>query len=425
MTPSPPGSSADAAGAVPSGRRSHRPLPVRIVQAAVPAALLATVALAAAAADPAAWKLERGDGGVTEGGLVRVDREGVVVATAGAEARLPIAEVRSLERLVPAADAPRAVRLMLVDGGWIDGDDVAWDGAKMTLVRPEGTVGLPAERVRTVAWRHRTDAPGGAPGAGWLGSLPEAAESDLLVVAAADGQEFVECAIKGVSAETVTVVLDEETIPVKRAKVVGLHWVRPEAPPRRAGGVAVTLDGGSLRGGGVEWSAEGLVLDGDMRLPQGIVARFDWAAGRTVSLVTLAPERLEVEPWFGGLAKVPGLAAHFGPRPVEAGGGFARGGLVVRPRTTMVWRVPAESRRFRATAAPAAGELAAGAVVLSVAVDDEERLRHRIDATTTLPDGVPIDVDVTGGRRLSITVDFVGGGDGGCAVRLGAPVIEQ
>lgn len=378
---------------------------------------------APAALGTAPWRVERGDGSTVEGELVRVDRERLVLSVDGTETAVPIADARAAERTPPATVGARAVRLLLVDGGWIDGDDVAWSGGELTLTRGDGPVTLPAARVRSVAWRRVGDA--GEPGADWLAALPEAPGSDLLVVGSADGQEFVECAIKGVSPETVTVLLDEETIPVKRSKVIGLHWVRPEAATRGAGGVGVSLDGGTLRVGRVEWSPEGTLLDGDVRLPAAALERIDWAAGRSVALASLPPERLEVEPWFGGLAKLPGLATHFGPRPVVPGDGFPRAGLVLRPRTAAVWRIPPESRRFRASVAPAAGERADAAALIVVSVDDEERVRVRVDRATPLPDGVPIDVDLAGGRRLSLTVDFVGGGDGGCAVRLSAPVIDQ
>lgn len=371
----------------------------------------------------APWRVERGDGGTTEGELLRIERDRLVLSVGGAETVLPVADVRAAEKATPAAAGARGVRLLLVDGGWIEGDDLAWSGGDLSLARGDGTVSLPSARVRSVAWRRPADA--GDPGADWLAALPESSGSDLLVVGSAEGQEFVECAIKGVSPEAVTVVLDEETIPVKRSKVIGLHWVRPDAAPRGPGGVGVSFDGGSVRAGRIEWSPEGTVLDGEVRLPAAALERIDWAAGRSVGLATVPPERLDVEPWFGGLATLPGLAAHFGPRPVVPGDGFPRGGLVFRPRTVAVWRLPAESRRFRASVAPAAGDRAGGAAVIVVAVDDEERFRTRVDRTTPLPDGVPIDVDLAGGRRLTLTVDFVGGGDGGCAVRLSAPVIDQ
>ena len=66
-------------------------------------------------------------------------------------------------------------------------------------------------------------------------------------------------------AESASVVLDGETTPVKRAKILGLEWLREPAEP--AGGTVVRVAGGRIQAGLVRWSAEGLEIDGSLRLP--------------------------------------------------------------------------------------------------------------------------------------------------------------
>lgn len=393
------------------------------------ASLVAVVLSGAAALGDPGVRIQRTDGGVVEGDLVGIGDDVLVVSVDGAERRLPLGEVRMLERLAPVTPSPAAgVRIDLVDDGWLDGDDLACEGDSLRLERREGPVTLPVSRVRDAAWRRPGDPADARPGASWLSTVPGDAGSDLLVVAAADGQEFVECAVKGVSAEAVTVVLDEETIPVKRGKVLGIHWLRPAAASPRPGGVIVDVAGGSVRASRVAWSEGDVVLDGDLRLPAAAVTRLDWSAGRSVALAGVAPERTEVEPWFGGLATVPGLAPFFAPRGVPAGDGFSSAGLVLRPRTVAVWRIPAEGRRFRAALAPAAGGAAVGAATVAVSIDGREVARHHVDAAAVGADGadgIPVDVDLAGARRLTVTVDFAGPADIGCAVRLSSPVIDQ
>ena len=65
-----------------------------------------------------------------------------------------------------------------------------------------------------------------------------------------------------------------------------------------------------------------------------------------------------------------------------------------------------------------------------VTLDDlgREVARHRVDAPAfgeAGPDGIPLDIDLSGARRLTVTVDFAAPGDIGCAVRLSSPVIDQ
>ena len=323
-------------------------------------------------------------------------------------------------------------RIGLVDGSWIEAGEIAWEGSVVTLTRPDGRGEIPVAKVRSVAWRQDDDDTA-VPGAAWLVALPETIESDLLVVGSASGHEFVECAIKSIGPDTITVVLDEETIPVKRSKVIGIHWLRGEPTAAKGGtgksaaAVAVDLVGGAVRARRIEWTPEKLLLDGDVSLPGDAVVRLDWAAGRTMSLVGVAPERLEVEPWFGDLGRIPGLASFFAPRSVVAEGGVPRPGLVIRPRTAAVWRLPPEARRFRTSIAPAGGARAAGISEVLVTVDDREVFRRQIDAAAVDPgaEGIPIEVDVAGGRRLGVTVGFVSASDSGCPVRFTSPVVEQ
>ncbi len=408
------------------------------------ALLLAAGPVAAPAAEPPRIEVATGDGATVSGALAAIDAAGVRLADSppgsGSVVTVPVDRIRAVRRTdAEPAGEPRRLAVQLLDGSTIDGDDVAWDGTgAVAILRPDGRIEVPAARVRSVAWR-------GADGAaaGWLDEVPEGTQSDLVVVGTAAGREFVECAITAVAADAVTVLLDEEKIPVKRSKVVGLLWLRAAAADGAGQGrLAVSLRGGRVRADAIAWSPEGLVLDGDVRLPADAFAGVDYAAGRRVSLSDITAERADVEPWFGSLAKGDGLAAYFAPRtirPAAAGAGEPPT-IVMRPRSRVVWRLPAESRRLRTVVAPHAGPQAADAAELVVAADDRELFRGRVDAAALSPAepaaaggaagagrsaGIPLDLDVTGARRLTVTIDFVAGGGLGGAVRFIDPVIER
>lgn len=410
--------------------------------------------------------VERTDGTSVSGRLVRIDGREVAIDADGTPHVTPLEAVRRVSRtdhdmvellrdlrrqLPQAAAQPRGLLLTWTDGATLEGDDFAWDGKAAALLRPEGRVELPIERVRSLAWRTPAAAGEEPAPAAWLASIPDSTGSDLLVVGrTGDGGgeafEFVECAISAVSAETVTVVLDEEKIPVKRSKVLGLHWLRDGDDADRRGGLVVDVVGGSVRAGLVEWSPTTLVVDGGIRLPADLLVAIDYAAGRSVALASLQTERVDVEPWFGPLGKLDGLAEFFAPRTLPGDGEWPRPGLVMRPRTVAVWRLPADGRRFRAVVSPAAGRQAAGGAVVAVAVDDREVFRRQVDAATVADSeaaeqpsdgsggvgraapaaaGIPLDLDVSGGRRLTVTVDFCVPGATSAAVRFTDPVVEK
>ena len=405
--------------------------------------------------------LEHVDGTLLSGRLERIESDKVVLDEVGTSRTVDLQSVRRIQRVGQLDPVDFNLQLTWIDGCTLRGNDFAWDGNKAQLIRPEGSVEMPIERVRSLNWQsqatksaddHDADDDPLAGGRAetpqtpsWLESVPESTESDLVVIGSSEKVEFVECAITAVSAETVTVSLEEEKISVKRLKVIGLQWLRDNrADKKQSDQIVVDVVGGSLRGNRVEWSPDGLLVNGDIRLPACMFVGVDYAAGRMTSLTTLPTERLEVDPYFAALGKVDGLAEFFAPREMAADRQWPRSGLVMRPRTVAVWRMPADSRRFRMTVAPAGGQHATGGAVVIVAADDREVFRREVDAglftsesvavsqpseRTTTPKGadigIPVDIDLAGVRRLTITVDFAAPGTTNAAVRLTQPVIEK
>lgn len=376
----------------------------------------------ASSAGPAAV-LRVADGTTVEGTLVRVTAEAVVIAVVGAERSIPVDSLRRVDVVGAEVEDASAVTVTCVDGGWLTGADfgLATEGgtATATLVRGDGQWRLPAEKVLRVEWTKRDAAPPSAPGpAPWQADLPEGADGDLLVVAG-EPTTFVPCAIATVDPQAVTVVLDGETIPVKRAKVLGLVFLREAASAGvPAGAVSVAVAGGRFVARAVEWSAAGLVLDGGLHFPAASLRGIDYAAGRTVELAGLTPEKVEVEPFFGSLMKIDGVGAFFAPRPLPDGG------LLVRPRTEVTYRIPPGGRRFHTRLLPALPRPTGGTVTLVVRVDDREVHRATISAADPGA-AAAVDLDIAGGRRLTLVVEFGGPADPGFPLRFDAAAIDR
>lgn len=390
------------------------------------ACLTVTCLAVAAAADVAPQvMLDRVEGNPLTGTLLSLDARTARVEVEGRDEAVAVETIRRLVRIA-AGDAPVGmVGVTLTDGSRLTGDDFTWSGETATIVRGDGRGSLPGDRVRMVSWS--APANGGAPA--WLELLPDPLDSDVVVVGSGESLECVPCAITAVTADTVTVVLDGETIPVRREKIAGLRWLRADVPP---GGIGVAVEGGTLAAAAVAWSADGLVLDDAVRLPAAWLLAIDYAAGRTISLVDMPPERVEVEPFFAGLTAVEGLTAFFSPRPVGADTRAATPpGLVVRPRTRAVWRVPEDARRFRAVILPApgsAGDTSLDSGIVAIAVDGTEVLREAIvhragGAEPTV--GRAVVVELSAARRLEIVVDFPETGGMGGPVLVGTPVFEK
>lgn len=361
------------------------------------------------------------DGEPVTGPLEGITDTSIVLATESGLRELSVAAVRRIDGRRGEEAAIAGVSVIGTDGSRLSGTDVTWEGETVRLERPEGSISLPVARVQTIDWGRTERQSGDDGGPAWLQSLPEDLESDVVVVAKGDQTQCVPCAIASITADEVRVVLDGETIPVKRERVVGLQWLRE---PTAAGGIVVEVAGGVLPASRVAWSPEGLVVD-DVRLPAATLRSIDYAAARTTRLAGLATERLDVEPYFGSLAEIDELAAAFRPRVIAAEEeGDPRRDLLVRPRTVAVWRVPSGSRSFTTTIVPAAA--VGGGSLVVIAVDDEEIFRGSVDeAATAGGAGLAVATALDGARRLSITVDYGRAGPVGGAVILRDPLFTK
>lgn len=360
--------------------------------------------------------VERVDGTTVRGPLAAITAHEVRLA--GDPGAIQVADVRRVLRAEVDAADPGTVLVELADGSRIGADDVGVTSEAATVRRGGEAAVLPATAVRSVSFR-------GADAAGrrWRDVVPARPESDVVVVGAGEALECVACAIETVAADSVTVLLDGERIPVARNRVAGLVWLREPVAP---GGVRLRVAGGELAADVATWSPEALLLDGATRLPAAWLRSIDYAAGRVVRLADVAAERTAVEPHFAGLAQVDGLAAFLGPRVVVPDAAAAARDLVIRPRTVVTWQVPARSRRFRATLVAAAWGRSTGRASVVLAIDGREVARAVVDAAAREPRAdATLGADVSGAARLTLTVEIAADGGLGCPVRLIDPVFER
>jgi hypothetical protein len=364
-------------------------------------------------------RLELADGGAIDGSLGPIAGDAITIDTAEGPRSVPVTDVRRVVRVDPPPPPDGRVRVESVDGTVVSGDDFVWEEAGAAVLRGTTRIELPIARVRRVEF---AAAPADRPA--WLASIPDAPTEDLVVVAKNESHEVVECAITAVSPESVTVVLDGETIPVRRAKVRGLVWSRPRAA---TSGARVAFSGGTFVAATVATSGDTLVIDDGVRLPVGLLESIDFAAGRSAALCDLKPARVATEPFVGDLTRIEGVASFFAPRTVslptvESGQPGGERAIQVRPRTVASWEVPAAARSFRAVVVRSAEARPQAAVRVAIRGDDRPAREVVVDATT--PEGVAVELDVADTRRLEVLVDFVGD-DPGCAVRLERAVFER
>lgn len=388
-------------------------------------AALVLVSFSVAAERPAAVELVVTPvaGPPLPGRLVALDANEVNISANGAEQQLALKEVRRLDVLPPPAAAGSTL-VGLIDGSRLAVDDIEVSAEQVTARLPAGPLALPPGRLHWIAWPATDEAAfSAAQPPAWLAELPADPEGDIVVIRRDESWQFIACAITAVTAKEVIVLLEDERIPVSRSKLAGLCWLRgnvtPSSEPEPAvGEILIELAGSSLRCRSVSWSA----ADGNWRvqlsqatdsqtiLPAGAVAGVDYSFGRRIDLTRRPPAQTTVDPFFGGLAEDEQLRSFFAARvvPVTAADEADVRGLLIRPRTEMIWTIPTDSRRFRGSLQPGAPTAIAPTAVV-IEVDGAEQFRKELggrsngESTKT----IPVEIDLAGGRQLRLLVDFV------------------
>ena len=385
---------------------------------------LILASFAAAAEQPAAVELVVTPvaGAPLTGLLMALDANGVTISADGVKQQLPLKEIRRLDVLPPPATAGTAL-VGLIDGSRLAVDDIEVSAEQATARLPAGPLALPPDRLHWIAWEAADEgtSPAAQPPA-WLAELPADPEGDIVVIRRDESWQFIACAITAVTAKEVVVLLEDERIPVSRSKLAGLCWLRgtvtPGSEPEPAAGeILLELAKSTLRCRDVSWSAVdgnwhvqlSQATDSQTVLPADAIAGIDYAFGRRIDLTRRPPAQTKVDPFFGGLADDPQLRSFFAARvvPVADNDEADAHGLLIRPRTEMIWTIPADSRRFRGSLQPGIPTAIAPTTVV-IEVDGTEKFRGELGTRSNgeSTKSIPVDIDLAGGRQLRLLVDF-------------------
>lgn len=366
-----------------------------------------------AAAAPPDFQVQASDGEQHYGRLTALSAKEVALDTQMGPLALSfdkVADITPLEKPAAPADKP-SVWIELVDGSLLVGlaYDVSEGRAKITLLDRQVTE-LPT---RTVAGVRFVDT-AGEMAAQWAAIAESERTGDLIVIRRKTALDYQAGVLGDVTAETVGFKLDDETLSVKRTKVAGLLYYHP-AGKKLPRGFAQLVDAAGSRLELAEARLSGDKLK--VKTPAGferIVPLNQVAAvtGRVQYLSDLEPESAVWTPYASAAGQPDSLAKLFRPRRNEAvdggelkldGVSYAKG-LAMYSRSELVYRLPpGEFKRLWALAGIDDRARPAGAVRLVIHGDDRKLLETDVAADQA---PLPIDLDLTGVRRLRILVDF-------------------
>jgi hypothetical protein len=374
-------------------------------------ALLLAVVLSAAPP----FELQPLDGPSVVGSLVELTPDRATVDTAGRRVTLEtekLAAIASQKKPKKFASADAGIVVELVDGSTIVAKQFTTEAAQATITLSEGdTLTAPTKIVRSVRLQRNS----GPLADEWTRLLGQKADSDLLVVRKDQNIDYHKGVLHDVSKDAVQFDLDGEMLPVKRSKVFGFayrHGAEAELPSAVC---RISDFAGSL------WSVRTLALSEKLRwtTPAGLdaiqpldaIAQIDFSGGKIVYLSDLKPEIVRWTPFFDAGKSPPAVEQFFAPRydrgfdsaTLVLGGKEYRKGLALHSRTELMYRLPDRFGRFRAMAGVDDAVRPGGKVRLVIRGDGKDLLDTPISGNDAPR---PVDVDLTGVRRLTIVVDY-------------------
>lgn len=355
------------------------------------------------------------DGRTVVGPIEELTAERLTIASKTGRVSIPITgllAIASKQNAGPVASSPGII-VELTDGSLVHASRYIARGnqARITLTNDD-VVQLPTSIVQTVLCGASDN---DALRTEWSRLMDMKTDSDLLVVRSGNSLDYHRGVMHDVTDDSVRFDLDGEILPIKRSKLYGFAYRRAPATELPPSLCRITDTAGS------QWPARSLSLA--LRLqwttPAGVtvsqplenISRLDFSEGKLVYLSDMKPDLIEWTPFFGATKPLSTMKRLYAPRfdrgfdslPLRLGDVQYQKGLALHTRTEIVYRLPERFRRFAATVGIADSVRPGGKVRLVIRGDDKVLL----DAGFSGGDAPrPIDLDLSGIRRLTIIADF-------------------
>jgi hypothetical protein len=276
------------------------------------------------------------------------------------------------------------------------------------------TASIPTRSISAVRWRDHAQSADVAKQ--WQEIVSQKLDADVVVVRRTGNLDQLEGMLHDVTAEAVQFEVNGKRVDVNRKKLDGIVYYHPAAGDLGTRLCQVT-DATASR-----WNVKSLQLaEGRLELvtaagvkqtlPAEQITNINFSSGNTVWLSDLEPESVQWRPFVDSQQPQPSLVKLFQPRkdrgfsgePLLLGGVTYPRGLAVRSRTELVYRLTDAFRQFHAVVGIDDRVRDAGNVDLTITGDDKVLLTKSLTGRDA---PLPVDLDITGVKRLKILVDF-------------------
>jgi hypothetical protein len=405
--------------------------------------LVPLLAAATLAAQPEV-SLKRLEGGGLEGRLQGLTTTSVELATTAGTKTVPAAEILWLDFGRSSVGKP-AVWIELVDGSRLHAMAyTSGEGTARITLATGGLIELPARAVHSV--RFHQQAPELA--LQWREIASSMATGDILVIRKVSTRTIeqgeneprtvtehaldqVEGTVQEVTPDTVRFELDGEAVNVRREKLEGIIYYQRGRRELPAAAKCRLIDTA-----GSQWLLSDIALMADrlavttlgghkLDLRLADTAKIDFSVGNVAYLsdlesdspgepaISLQPSNMTYK-----FSRIFALRAGppLGTNTFRMGGERYDNGLSLHSPTKLDYRVPPGFKKFHAVAGIDDSILSPGRFTLTILADNKEVARHEFSDEQRKP--VPLTLDVSQARRLSIVLEAGDGQDIGDQLNL-------
>jgi hypothetical protein len=348
---------------------------------------------------------------------VGVDTDALMVLQDGRTQPLPWSGLWEITPVAPA-QAPASLTIIRVD--LIDGSQLlanryrVAEGAAQVRLLSGQELEFRTRSIRSVRFRDHAASPELAQQ--WQQIADARRTGDVIVIRRQESLDYLEGTLADISDDVVGFEFDGDKIEVNRQRLDGVFYYHPLARqlPERickltdASGSQWMVRSFSLDDGQIGWTTPAGVRSA---VPAEQLGKLDFSSGNTVWLSDLEPESVQYRPYMASRLTAASLERLLGPRrdvgmsggPLVLDGVTYSRGLAMTSRTEMVFRLTDEFRYFHAMVGIDDAVREAGHVELVISGDDRVLFSRTV---TGQEKGFPVELDITGVRRLKILVDY-------------------
>lgn len=312
-----------------------------------------------------------------------------------------ILEVRVSSQAVTQAK-PAARRIVLTDGTRLGVTAVTVTGSDLKFQLADGAEALlPREVLSSIRFAespHRLDDE-------WEALQQRERRQDMLAVPK-EKLDFIEGVVGDVGPKQLSLLLEDEPIPVPLEKVFGVVYYRADPPKTKVSGIVELSSGDRIAVQSVSVKGEAAILTlatgPQLKMPVSSIRVFDFSSQKLTWLSSLEPRDVKHE--FRFIDPAPSLARDkdVWGEPLKLGTQKYSRGVCIRSKTQVRYRLNGDYSRFQAWMGIQNGY--SGEVRVTMSVDGEKILEQIVKPGAEKPHRV--DLDVAGHFNLDVLVDF-------------------